>query len=500
MPGGRPGRARPPLLGVADGSRLLGIDDPGVDWSGARVLVRSDLNVPLEDGRITDDARIRASVPTLERLLAAGAGVAVCSHLGRPKGQRGAELSLRPCAERLGELLGRPVELLPDCVGDEVRERVAGLGPGELVMLENLRFHPGEEANDPAFADRLAEGFTHYVNDAFGAAHRAHASTEGVAARLPARAGLLLAREVEVLEGLMADAQAPFVAVLGGCKVSDKLPLIQRLLERCDRLLIGGAMCFTFLAAQGERVGVSLHEDEAGQAMAAELMEKAVQLNCQLQLPVDVLVADRFAADADLEVVPTDAIADGWMGVDIGPRTAASYREVIARGAHGLLERPDGRVRDPALRRRHARGGRGDGRVPAASPWRAAATRARRWPSSGSPTASPTSPPAAARPSRCSRGAPCRASPPCRPRERAGARWSRGTGRCTRPASRRASTSRACARSSATAPCRPTSRSARPSPPSRRRPARPRAARSASTPRPCTRPPRAPTPARSPPR
>jgi phosphoglycerate kinase len=310
-------------------TRLLGIDDPGVDWSGARVLVRSDLNVPLEDGRVTDDARIRASVPTLERLLEAGAGVAVCSHLGRPKGQRDAGLSLAPCAARLGELMGRQVELLPDCVGPEVRERIARLAGGELVMLENLRFHEGEEANDPAFAEQLASGFTQYVNDAFGAAHRAHASTEGVAHLLPARAGLLLAREVEVLEGLMAGAQAPFVAVLGGSKVTDKLPLIRRLLERCDRLLIGGAMCFTFLASQGESVGASLHEDEAGQAMAAELMATAVQLNRQLQLPVDVLVADRFAEDADLEVVPSDAIDDGWIGVDIGPRTAASYREVI---------------------------------------------------------------------------------------------------------------------------------------------------------------------------
>jgi phosphoglycerate kinase len=310
-------------------SRLLGIDDPGVDWGGARVLVRSDLNVPLEGGRITDDARIRASVPTLERLLDAGAGVVVCSHLGRPKGRRSPELSLAPCAARLGELMGRRVELLPDCVGPEVRERVARLAPGELVMLENLRFHEGEEANDPAFAERLADGFTAYVNDAFGAAHRAHASTEAVAHLLPSRAGLLLAREVEVLEGLLAGAEAPFVAVLGGSKVSDKLPLIRRLLERCDRLLIGGAMCFTFLASQGERVGSSMHEDEAGQAVAAELMEKAVQLNRQLQLPVDVLVADRFAEDAELEVVPSDAIEDGWMGVDIGPRTAASYREVI---------------------------------------------------------------------------------------------------------------------------------------------------------------------------
>jgi phosphoglycerate kinase len=311
-------------------ARLLGIDDPGADYDGQRVLVRADLNVPLEGGRVTDDARIRASVPTLERLLEAGAGVAVCSHLGRPKGERVPELSLAPCAQVLGRLMGRSVELLPDCVGPEVRSRVEALGRGELVMLENLRFHPEEEANEPAFADELAAGFTRYVNDAFGAAHRAHASTEGVAHRLPARAGLLLQREVEVLSGLMAEPRRPFVAVLGGSKVSDKLPLIQSLLERCDRVLVGGAMCFTFLAAMGEPVGASLHEDAAGQQMARELMEQAIRLNCALQLPVDVLVADRFAADADLDVVPTDDIADGWMGVDIGPRTAAYYREAIA--------------------------------------------------------------------------------------------------------------------------------------------------------------------------
>jgi len=310
--------------------RLLGIDDPGVDWSGARVLVRADLNAPLEGGRVSDDARIAASVPTLKRLLDAGAGVAVCSHLGRPKGERVDDLSLRPVAERLGRLMGRTVELLPDCVGPDVRARVEALKPGELVMLENLRFHPGEEANDPAFADQLAAGFTNYVNDAFGAAHRAHASTERIARRLPARAGLLMSREVEVLEGLLLNPQHPFVAVLGGSKVSDKLPLITSLLERCDRILVGGAMCFTFLAAQGERVGDSMHEGPEGQAMARQLLETAVNLNCSLQLPVDVLVADRFSADADLEVVPTDDIADGWIGVDIGPRTSASYREAIA--------------------------------------------------------------------------------------------------------------------------------------------------------------------------
>ena len=328
-------------------ARPLGLDDPGVLWKGARVLVRADLNVPLEDGRITDDARIQASVPTIRRLAAAGASVAVCSHLGRPKGKRVEELSLALCATRLGQLLTRRVELLDDCVGPAVHERVQALKPGEVVLLENLRFHPEEEANDPAFAEALATGFTHYVNDAFGAAHRAHASTEGVARLLPARAGELLAREVAMLESLLQAPQSPFVAVLGGSKVSDKLPLIESLLTRCDRVLIGGAMCFTFLAALGESVGASLHEDEAGQQMARELLQRAADVNCQLQLPVDVLIADRFDAGAELQVVPTDDIPSGWMGVDIGPSTSSSYREAITdagtvfwTGPRGAFEIP----------------------------------------------------------------------------------------------------------------------------------------------------------------
>jgi phosphoglycerate kinase len=309
---------------------LIDVAHAGHDWSGTRVLVRADLNVPLADGRVTDDARIAASVPTIRHLLDAGAGVAVCSHLGRPKGAVVPELSLAPCAARLGELLGKPVELLPDCVGDAVRARVESLAPGQAVLLENLRFHAGEEANDPAFADQLAAGFTHYVNDAFGAAHRAHASTEGVARRLPACAGLLMAREVDVLTGLLERPAAPFVAVLGGAKVSDKLPLIEHLLQRCDRILIGGAMCFTFLAALGDPVGRSLHEGPDAQRLAHGLLERAGRVNCTLQLPVDILVADRFDADAEIEVVPSDAIPDWGMGVDIGPRTAATYMEVIA--------------------------------------------------------------------------------------------------------------------------------------------------------------------------
>jgi len=311
-------------------SRLVDVTDAGHDWRGTRVLVRADLNVPLDGGRVADDARIRASVPTLRHLLDAGAGVAVCAHLGRPKGAPDPELSLRPCAERLGELLGAPVELLPDSVGPEVRARVERLPPGDAVMLENVRFHPGEEADDPGFAEALAAGFTHYVDDAFGAAHRAHASVHAVARLLPACAGLLMAREVEVLSGLLDRPAHPFVTVLGGAKVSDKLPLIQRLLQRADRILVGGAMCFTFLASLGERVGESRQEGPEGRAIARRLLQESVHVNCIIQLPVDVLVADRFAADAHLQVVPTDLIPDGWIGVDIGPETATAFREVIS--------------------------------------------------------------------------------------------------------------------------------------------------------------------------
>ena len=314
-------------------SRLLTIDDPGVDWNGARVLLRSDLNVPLDDGRITDDGRIQASLPTIRALLSRGAAVAVCSHLGRPKGEVRPDLSLAPVAERLGKLLHRRVELEGDCVGPEVAARVEGLAPGDLILLENLRFHAEEEANDSAFADALATGFTHYVNDAFGAAHRAHASTEAVARRLPSRAGLLLAAEVAQIGGLLANPPRPFYAVLGGAKVSDKLPLIDSLLERCDRVLVGGAMCFTFIAALGDPVGASLHEGPEEQQMALRLLDKATNVNHALQLPVDVVIADRFDADATLQVVPTDAIPSGWMGVDIGPRTAAQYGEAIEEAA-----------------------------------------------------------------------------------------------------------------------------------------------------------------------
>jgi phosphoglycerate kinase len=333
--------------------RLLAVDQVPWEWRGERVLLRADLNVPLEGGpdedggvRVADDARIRASLPTIRYLLDQGAGVAVCSHLGRPKGPD-PSLSLAPCAARLGELLGREVELQPDCVGPEVRARVERLGEGDLVMLENVRFHPQEERNDPEFASRLAAGFTRFVNDAFGAAHRAHASTEGVAHLLPACAGLLLAREVEVLSSLLDNPGSPFVALLGGAKVSDKLPLIERLLQRADRILIGGAMCFTFIAALGDPVGESRHEGPEGQEMARRLLDLSVRVNCTLQLPADVLIADRFSADADLQVVPSDAIPRGWMGVDIGPRTAAAYREAIEPAATCFWNGPMGAFEIP---------------------------------------------------------------------------------------------------------------------------------------------------------
>jgi len=348
---------------------LVQVDSPGQSWAQERVLVRADLNAPLEGApggaqRVADDARIRASVATIRYLLDNGAAVAVCSHLGRPKGQRVPDLSLAPCAARLSELLGQPVELLPDCMGSEVEARVRALQPGEVVMLENLRFHGEEEANDGAFADRLAAGFTRYVNDAFGAAHRAHASTEAVARRLDPSAGLLLAREVEVLGGLLDDPDAPFVAVLGGSKVSDKLPLIENLLDRADRILIGGAMCFTFLKALGDPVGTSLHEDEEAQALALRLLDRAAKVNCTLQLPTDILVADRFDASAELQVVPSDEIPDGWMGVDIGPRTAEAYREVIMGAGTVFWNGPMGAFEIPPF----AEGTRAVAEAMAASP------------------------------------------------------------------------------------------------------------------------------------
>jgi phosphoglycerate kinase len=284
-----------------------------LDAAGKRVLVRADLNVPLDHGAVADDTRIRAAMPTVELLLDRGAKVTLCSHLGRPKGRNDPMLSLRPVADRITELLGRRVAF-----GDE---------EGDLRLLENLRFDPREEANDPEFARQLADDNDEYVNDAFGAAHRAHASTEGVARLLPASAGLLLAAELDAFHRILDDPEHPFVVVIGGVKVADKIGVIERFTELADTILIGGAMAFTFFAAKGLEVGASRHEDPEGQEIAGRAMADAAERGCELVLPVDEIVPDRFAADADYRTVDADSIPDGWMGLDVGPRTVQLYAQ-----------------------------------------------------------------------------------------------------------------------------------------------------------------------------
>ncbi|TDB75403.1 phosphoglycerate kinase [Micromonospora sp. KC723] len=301
--------------------------------SGRRVLVRADLNVPLDKqtGEITDDGRIRAVLPTLGALVQAGAKVVVCSHLGRPKGAPDPQFSLRPVAGRLGELLGAPVHFAADTVGDSARATVAGLADGQVALLENLRFNAGETSKDAAergaFADQLAAFGEAYVDDAFGAVHRAHASVFDVPARLPHVAGRLVLREVEVLSRLAGEPERPYVVVLGGSKVSDKLAVIEALLPKVDRLLIGGGMCFTFLKAQGHEVGTSLLEKEMVET-CRNLLERAPG---KIMLPVDVVAADAFAPDAAHDTVPADGIPSHRLGLDIGPRTVAGFAAALSQ-------------------------------------------------------------------------------------------------------------------------------------------------------------------------
>jgi phosphoglycerate kinase len=300
-----------------------------VEVAGRRVLVRVDFNVPLDEhGRVADDRRIRESLPTVRYLLEQGAAVVLMSHLGRPGGRVVEELRMAPVGERLAQLLGRAVRVLPDCVGPEVEAVVARLQPGEVALLENLRFHPGEEANDPDFAAALARLGDLYVNDAFGTAHRAHASTVGVAAHLPAVAGLLMEKEIRYLSRLLESPEHPFVAVLGGKKVSDKIGVLRNLLERVDAVLVGGGMAYTFLRSQGYRVGRSLVEEDKVE-LARELIERARARGVQLWLPEDVVVAERPSPEVPRRVVPAGEIPEGWMGLDIGPRTAERFAGVI---------------------------------------------------------------------------------------------------------------------------------------------------------------------------
>ncbi|MFN3284678.1 MAG: phosphoglycerate kinase [bacterium] len=300
-----------------------------VDVAGRRVLVRVDFNVPLDErGRVTDDRRIRESLPTVQYLLDRGAAVVLMSHLGRPGGRVVDSLRMAPVGERLAQLLARPVQVLPDCVGPEVEAAVARMQPGDVVLLENLRFHPEEEANDPDFAARLARLADLYVNDAFGTAHRAHASTVGVARYLPAVAGLLMEKEIRYLSRLLENPDHPFVAVLGGKKVSDKIGVLSNLLERVDAVLVGGGMAYTFLKACGSGVGRSVVEEDKLE-LARELMERAQARGVELLLPEDVVAAERPSAEAPRRVVPAGEIPEGWMGLDIGPATARRFAQVV---------------------------------------------------------------------------------------------------------------------------------------------------------------------------
>jgi phosphoglycerate kinase len=300
--------------------------------AGARVLVRTDFNVPLKGSAVTDDARIRAALPTIELLRDRGARLVLCSHLGRPKG-RDPETSLSPVSEHLGELLGRRVHQAPEVVGPQVRSGVDRLDPGEVLVLENTRWETGETKNDPALALELSALADAYVNDAFGAAHRAHASTAGVAAHLPSAAGLLLEREVTTLERLVEDPARPLVVVLGGAKVSDKVGLIDRFMDIADTILIGGAMCFSFFRAQGRPTGDSLVEEE-GVELARKALDRGERdARCRLLLPLDLVLGDRFDAAADRRELEGVDVPDGWMGLDVGRVTTEAYaREIEAAG------------------------------------------------------------------------------------------------------------------------------------------------------------------------
>ena len=323
----------------ADGTGKRTVRD--LDAAGLRVLLRADLNAPLAGGAVADDTRLRESLPTIRLLLDGGASVLVCSHLGRPGGKRAAALSLAPVAARLAALLGQPVAFADDCMGPAADAVARALAPGQCALLENLRFHAGEEANDAAFAAALAAHADAFVNDAFGAAHRAHASTAGVAAILPAVAGLLLEKEVRYLGGLVANPPRPFAAVVGGAKVSTKIAAIDHLLPRLDRLLLGGGMANAFLKASGLNVGASPVEDGLLDAARA-ILDRAAETGVAVHLPADVMVAERIAADAPAAVVPADAIPDGMMALDAGPATLDAFAAALADAAAVVWNGPLG--------------------------------------------------------------------------------------------------------------------------------------------------------------
>jgi phosphoglycerate kinase len=317
------------------------------DLTGKRVLVRADFNVPVDDaGNITDDTRIRAALPTIKDLTGKGAKVILCSHFGRPKGVD-EKLRLTPVAARLSELLGQAVVKCDDCIGDVVASKIAAMANGQVALLENVRFYPEEEKNDPEFAKKLAANADLYVNDAFGTAHRAHASTEGVTKYLsPSVAGYLIEKELEYLQNAIEQPKAPLAAIIGGSKVSSKIGVIETLLDKCDKLFLGGGMIFTFYKARGLNVGKSLVEEDKLE-LARTLEAKAKEKGVQLLLPTDVVVADNFSPDANSQIVDINNIPDGWMGLDIGPDSLkvfqaalADCKTVIWNGPMGVFEFP----------------------------------------------------------------------------------------------------------------------------------------------------------------
>lgn len=302
-----------------------------IDVAGKTVYVRVDYNVPCDkDGHITDDRRIRSTLPTIRYLLKEGAAVVLASHMGRPKGERKLELSLRPAAERLSELLNQPVQFADDCIGSETAAMKKALQPGQVLLLENLRFHKEEEKNDPDFAKALVEGCTAAVNDAFGVSHRAHASVVGVGKLLPMVSGLLLKKEIDFLDGVIENPKRPFAAIIGGAKISDKIQVIANLMEKADVIMIGGGMANTFVAAEGYDMGRSLQDKDRFE-LARNLMKKAKEMGSDIILPVDFMAGDAFSEKANTKVLEAKDFSDPWMALDIGPKTIRLYMETLRR-------------------------------------------------------------------------------------------------------------------------------------------------------------------------